>query len=451
MSSSPAAVAAPSQLHVCVGDVDTILPSAPTELGSLYLSQIDQCVAYIVDTVFFYPAPSTGAADPHDVVSKLRQCLSDILVPYHFMTGRLAASEEGGLQIDCNRKGALFASASSKLALDEVGDLTYPNPAFRSLVLQAPKADKMTDSPLFMMQVTVFRCGGFCIGFSMNHAVFDGYGAFEFLLNFSSLARGEGLVVEPKPDRTMLKPRKPPQINFEHTEYLKLTDVPKDSSFTTADIADVDFAAMQLSQKHEFKVFPFSGDMLNRLKNVAMSDASLQKCSTFDAIAAHVWQSRTKALGMPPLAPSKMLYAVDIRSRLRPPLPKGFVGNGIVSGFVSLPAEKLQKEDLSYAVRKVQEATEKITDEYVRSSLDWGATYGGVPNLPGGIFLSAWWKLPFHMVDFGWGIPSYAGPVRNSLVEFVLLLSNGTSEGLNIFIALEPDQMQEFEKIIYSF
>ncbi|KAH7423517.1 hypothetical protein KP509_12G059000 [Ceratopteris richardii] len=285
----------------------------------------------------------------------------------------------------------------------------------------------------------------------MNHAVFDGYGAFEFLRNFSSLARGEGLVVEPKPDRTMLKPRNPPQISLEHPEYLKLTEVPKDSSFTTSDIADLDFAAIQLSQKHVFKVFPFSGDMLNRLKNVAMSDASLQKCSSFDAIAAHVWQSRTKALGMRPLAPSKMLYAVDIRSRLHPPLPKGFAGNAIMSGFVCLPAETLQKETLSYAVRKVQEATDKITDEYVRSSLDWGATYGGVPNLPGGICLSAWWKLPFHLVDFGWGRPNYAGPVMNGLVEFVLLLSNGTSEGLNIFIALEPDQMQEFEKIIYSF
>ncbi|MCO5547088.1 hypothetical protein L7F22_000529 [Adiantum nelumboides] len=447
--------APPQQLPVTLGPIETILPSSPTDLSPLYLSQIDQCVAYIVDTVYFYPAtpPAHGVAvaDRSDVIPKLRQCLADILVPYHFMAGRLCLNSQGRLQIDCNRSGALFAAAKSELTMADLGNVTHPDRAFRSLVLQATSALKMTDNPLLMMQVTIFKCGGFTIGFSMNHAVFDGYGAAEFVLNFSSMARGAGMLVEPKPDRTMLKPRDPPQIQFKHPEYLKLSDIPKDSAFTTSELADLDFAAIQLSQKHTYKIFSFSGDMLNRLKEAAMSDASLSKCSSFDAIAAHVWQARTKAVGMPALAPAKVLFAVDIRSRIQPPLPKGFVGNAILSGYVSVPAEELQKGSLSDAVRKIQEATKTITDEYIRSSIDWGAVHGGVPNLPGGIFLSAWWKLPFHLVDFGWGKPSYAGPVVNAMVEFVLLLSNGTQEGLNIYIALEPGHMQEFEKLIYDF
>lgn len=126
-------------------------------------------------------------------------------------------------------------------------------------------------------------------------------------------------------------------------------------------------------------------------------------------------------------------------------------GNAILSGYASVPAGELQKGSLSYAVGKIQEATKMITEEYIRSSIDWGAVHRGVPNLPGGIFLSAWWKLPFHLVDFGWGKPMYAGPVVNAMVEFVLLLSNGTQEGLNIYIALEPSHMQQFEKLIYNF
>eukprot|EP00250_Pteridium_aquilinum_P014107 c21785_g1_i1 orf=294-1649(+) len=449
-SSPPPVTQAPFSLPVKLGDIETILPSSPTDPSPLYLSQIDRCVAYIVDTVYFYPVDATH--EPRgDVITKLRQCLADILVPYHFMAGRLGLSEQGKLQINCNREGALFAAASSELTLAELGDVTHPNPAFRNLVLQAANAVKMTDNPLLMMQVTMFKCGGFTIGFSMNHAVFDGFGAVEFVLNFSSLARGEGILVEPKPDRSMFRHRDPPRIEFEHPEYLKLSDIPKGTSFTTTELADLDFEAIKLSQQHIYKIFPFSGEMLDRLKESAMSGNTLQKCSSFDAIAAHVWQARTKATCMAPLAPSKVLFAVDIRSRIKPPLPKGFAGNAIVSGFASVPAGELQKGSLSYAVGQIQEATNIITDAYIRSSIDWGEVHGGVPNLPGGIFLSAWWKLPFHLVDFGWGKPIYAGPVVNAMVEFVLLLSNGTQQGLNLYIALEPSHMQEFEKLIYNF
>lgn len=458
-SAAPAPMASPlSSLPVKLGEIKTILPSKPTDLSPLYLSQIDQCVAYIVDTVYFFPVHeqckyATAPASRESVTPKLRQALSDILVPYHFMAGRLCLGKQGSLEIDCNREGASFAEAWCDLTMAELGDVTYPNPGFRSLVLQAPDSARMTDTPLLMMQVTMFQCGGFAIGFSMNHAVFDGFGAAEFVLNFSAVARGADLLIEPKPDRTMLKHRDPPQIKFEHQEYLKLSDIPRGMSFTTPELADecLDFANIQLSQKQTYKIFPFSGEMLDRLKGAAMSDSSLEKCSSFDAIAAHVWQARTKAMNMSPSAPSKVLFAVDIRSRTKPILPQGFAGNGILSGYASVPAEELQKQNLAYAVEKIQEATKMITDEYVRSSIDWGVVHKGVPNLPGGIFLSAWWKLPFQSVDFGWGKPMYAGPVVNGMVEFVLLLSNGTQQGLNLYIALEPAHMLQFEKLIYNF
>lgn len=436
-------------LTVSVDAPETVLPSAHTDSSRLYLSQIDQCVAYIVDTVYFYPASSDQTTD--DVVPRLRKALGDILVPYHFMAGRLQLSSEGKLEINCNRAGALFAGASSGLTIAELGDVTYPNPAFRKLVLQAGNAQKMTDGPLLMMQVTKFKCGGFTIGFSMNHAIFDGSGALEFVSNFAALARGEPLLQEPKPDRTLLKPRNPPLIQFEHDEFLKLSEIPTNNAFTTADLAEMDFAAIKLSQSHVFKIFPFTAEMLNRLKEAALKDCFVKKCSSFDAIAAHVWQARTKAVELEPSAPSKVLFAVDIRSRVNPPLPKGYTGNAVASAFASEPAGELQKGSFSFAVSKIQEATNKITDEYIRSAIDWGSVHAGVPNLPGGIFLSAWWKLPFFLMDFGWGKPSYAGPVMNGMVEFVLLLSNGTQEGLNLYIALQPEHMENFERIIYSF
>ena len=201
------------------------------------------------------------------------------------------------------------------------------------------------------LQVTEFKCGGFTIGFSMNHAVFDGQGALEFVMNFASLCRGDGMALQPRPhDRALLMPRNPPRVSFEHPEVIKPCDIPKENNpFTTADLADLDFSAMKLSQSHVFKSFPVSADMLDKLKQAAMkkpchddddgdvngdtkgSTIHVAKCSSFDAIAAHVWQARTKAMDSGSLddsTPAKALFAVDIRKRVQPPLPAGFVGNG---------------------------------------------------------------------------------------------------------------------------
>lgn len=84
--------------------------------------------------------------------------------------------------------------------------------------------------------------------------------------------------------------------------------------------------------------------------------------------------------------------------------------------------------------------------------MDFSETYKSIPALPGGIFLSAWWKIPFFHVDFGFGKPIYAGPIVNAMVEFPLLLSNGKQDGgLNLYIALPNDQLDKFEQIVYDF
>ena len=62
-----------------------------------------------------------------------------------------------------------------------------------------------------------------------------------------------------------------------------------------------------------------------------MEGGELSKASTFDALSGHVWQARTKAIESAPLQLAQLSYAVDIRERMNPPLPKQFCGNGIYS------------------------------------------------------------------------------------------------------------------------
>eukprot|EP00253_Pinus_taeda_P018636 PITA_18636 len=276
-----------------------IVPVELTEECSLFLSNIDQAVAYVVDSVYFYTPngedKNAAAAD----VGRLKEAFGKVLVPYHFMAGRMKLNlEKERLEIECNRAGALFAAANCDLTLSDLGDVTLPNPVFRRLVLQGVHARKFgANPPLLMMQVTRFKCGGVVLGMSMNHALFDGFGAMEFMMNFSSIARGEGLITYPLPDRTCFKARDIPEIKYEHLEGLKLTDIPQEmrNSFTTANVANSEICNISLPADYRYKVFRFTGEMVEKLKKKAMEDGTLRKCSSFDVIAALVWQAYSMA------------------------------------------------------------------------------------------------------------------------------------------------------------
>lgn len=430
-----------------VGEPETIVPASATDTSPVFLSNIDQVVVIPVETVYFYPANPEKGLDK--LVDTLRDALAKVLVPYHFMAGRLQMNtEEMRLQIDCNRAGAQFTHYTSGVAIADLGDVTLPNPAFRGLVPTKFDATVVFELPLLAIQVTTFKCGGYTVGVMMNHTLFDGPGAIGFFMNYTALARGEELLYEPDFDRTPLKARDPPTPTHEHFEFFKLSDLTgTDNPFTTPGSAEAEYVAMQNSMDHVTRVIPFTPEMIEILKKRALEGDTIKRVSTFEAVAAHLWLARTKSVDLMPDMPTNLLFAVDIRRRMKPPLSKHFAGNGVFSSCARATPEEIEKMSFVEAVQHIQKAIERVTDDYVRSSIDWGQINRGVPALFGGFFLSAWWKMPFYEIDYGWGKPIYAGPIVTPLIEFVLLLSNGTQDGgLNLVIALEPEQMARFEE-----
>lgn len=54
----------------------------------------------------------------------------------------------------------------------------------------------------------------------------------------------------------------------------------------------------------------------------------------------------------------------------------------------------------------VKEAVDRVTDDYVKSAIDWLEVYKGIPaTCNGNFYISAWRKLPFGELDFGFGKP----------------------------------------------
>ncbi|CAL9131789.1 unnamed protein product [Musa textilis] len=415
------------ELDVERGETYALLsPSNPTPMKTIHLSNIDQTAAFPVETVFFYETPPDGAELTFDIIQRVKRSVSEeLLVLYYFMAGRVVYHvETKRLELVCNNAGVLFAGATSSLSLKELGDLSAPNRSFQRLV-------------------TRFGCCGFSIGFMANHSILDGKSAVEMLENLAAICRGEGpRNVELHVDRSCIRARDPPQIQFEYAEYMKLTEA---SGLASPDQPSPLSFVSVLSKNYEYEVASLSLDMIDGLKERATAG-----CSRFQAVVAHLWRARPRAVFHDPSETSSLLFAVDVRSKMTPRVPDGFVGNAVAITVASARVAELTEQPLGFAVKRVREAIERVTDEYIRSAVDWLEVNKGMPAIGHGNFIvSAWWTLPFHELDFGWGKPIYGGPVVSVMHECVLLLSDGKG-GINIWLALEEEKMKSFLSYVYE-
>ncbi|XP_024363645.1 acyltransferase GLAUCE [Physcomitrium patens] len=423
---------------VQVHDVKVLNPIEPTEKATLYLSNIDLLLVQPIDTFFVY-APNEER-DTESLFAVLEEAFLKLLVPYHFMAGRIEESEEGRLQLKCNRAGAGFVTASSPQTLADIGDLRVMNPDFRKL-MPAPKGVQgvMNDEFLLRVQVTRFRCGGFTVGFRMNHAMCDGVSTTLLFRSFCALARGEALTTFPDPDRTILAPREPPTPEFPHSECFKLSELPSVIAHKTP----------ALGPEYTTKHIPLSQIEIETLKAITMADGNITKCSSFEAVIAHFWRSRTRCLDFAPEEISNILIAVDFRTRIQPPIPPTFCGNSIISAHVSAPAGEILQEPLSFCVDKIQQAVARINERYVRSAIDWLQIHKGLPAVrtTKDCLVSAWWKIPFYEHDYGWGKPVHSGPPFPGTSEYVLIVTDPAEDGgLLLLVTLLPHEMVKFNK-----
>lgn len=78
-----------------------------------------------------------------------------------------------------------------------------------------------------------------------------------------------------------------------------------------------------------------------------LKEKTMNKYSTFEAIVAHLWRARTRAVFENPDDFSTVLFAVDIRSKLSPPLPHGFSGNAVITAFATAKVSHLVQKPFS--------------------------------------------------------------------------------------------------------
>ncbi|KAI4969911.1 hypothetical protein ZWY2020_000825 [Hordeum vulgare] len=145
--------------------------------GIVHRSSFDRCIPPVpVTLLLVFDQPI------HDPVETIKKALSQALMHYPPMAGRLASTgdDDGELHhIACTGEGVSFVAASAGCALDD--EATRSALLLGDLAVGYPAEYCRLSDPFLLMQVTEFSCGGFVVGVSWNHVVADAAGMAQFL------------------------------------------------------------------------------------------------------------------------------------------------------------------------------------------------------------------------------------------------------------------------------
>lgn len=290
-------------------------------------------------------------------------------------------------------------------------------------------------------QVTSFKCGGVCVGAAIHHTAADGLAALDFVNTWAAIAsKGvDEAAPAPRPwvDRTLLRARSPPDVRFDHSEYSprggggpKTARVPFDSA-----------------------ILPMSKTQVDALR-------AGKKVSTFKAVVAHVWRCACIARGLAGDEDTRLYMTADARSRVRPPLPKGYLGNAIFRASAVAKAGDVVSEQLDAVAGRVSGATARLDDEYVRSLVDYlEQVVGDVAGLRKGewvmpetdLWVISWQGLPIYDADFGWGRPAFMGRASLQFSGLVYLVPGPDGDSrLDVVVAMEPKSLARFKELLYE-
>ncbi|KAK6143596.1 hypothetical protein DH2020_023944 [Rehmannia glutinosa] len=343
------------------------------------------------------------------------------------------------------------SAASSEYSLGDLGDLAQPNLGFQVAAQILDNLGPDDDQPLCTFQVTSFKDGGFAIGMSINHILFDGIGAEMFTKNLATQAFDDKpLSSIPCHNRHLLAARSPPHVAFPHTEFFK-PDLPSSGP----PVFDC-----EREDELDYKMFKLTFGAINYLKEKAKdhhsstsSSSSNYKITTFNVVAALVWRCKALSNYIDDCDKDKissLLYAVDIRSRLiNPPLPSSYCGNAVICSKASAKYKEIKNWPFSEMVKVVSEGPARVTDEYVKSVIDW-LEINKEFSLRDYV-LTSWLRvMRFDEVVYPWGKPLYSGPVVNHRKDICCVLPD-TDRGINVLVSLPAKEMESFQAYFRDF
>ncbi|KAG0252802.1 hypothetical protein BG011_006732 [Mortierella polycephala] len=219
------------------------------------------------------------------------------------------------------------------------------------------------------------------------------------------------------------------------------------------DISEVEDIEME-QERRNLHLFHFTTEQLDRIKKLASEqniaaaacaaddkEISDKWVSTGDSLIAYLWKMSTITRRMEPDCKLMCGLVIDIRDRITPKVPEGFIGNAIMSICVQMPVHSLLTTPLSLPSRLLRDELLLQTPEQIRSAISWIQKQDHphlietTSNNPFGHDFMVWSfrKLNMYSPDFGQGRPA---KVRIGQGGF------GGGEGMCIIMDSEPPRAQ---------
>ncbi|CAK9150496.1 unnamed protein product [Ilex paraguariensis] len=376
--------------------------------------------------------------------------LQKALSVYREWAGRFGKDDNGEPVILLNDEGVRFVEASVDSTLNQ----TMPLKPSESLLSLHPRLEGVVE--LVQVQLTRFTCGSLAVGFTAHHLVADGQSTSNFLVAWGQACRGLEISPLPYHDRTIFSPRDPPHFEFDHrgVEFMKkkLEKIyPLYNDFIYQD------------QEIVVHKVHFTLQFLAKLKAKASSmNGSNKPYSTFESLIAHMWRATTKARALSTFETTQVRISVNGRTRLNPRVPNEYFGNLVLWAFARAKVKDLLCEPLPYAAKLINDAVEKVNNDYFKSFIDF-ASYKVkeedlsstadviesvlCPNLE----VDSWLRFPFYELDFGGGCPYIFMPAYSPIEGMLFLLPSFNGDGsIDAFIPLFRDHLATFKQICYS-
>lgn len=371
-------------------------------------------------------------------VELLRRSLSEVLVFFYPLAGRLTTLADGVIYVDCNDAGVEFIEASADdLSVAEIITTDVPPVVKQLFALNGALNLEGHSLPLLAVQVTKLR-DGLSVGCTLNHAIADGASFWHFFNSWSQLCKLGIPIIAPLPihDRSIIGPE-------DSTIRLNLDPA--------GDIPRVYPPLLRV------KIFHFKRETIEALKNGANRMASKDggarvPVSSFQALCAHVWQAITRARRLAAHEPTTFRVAVNCRSRLVPPLAPSYFGNTVQSIYSTATAGEILSGDVSFPAGLLHDIIDGHRDAAIRGALQrWEErpiVYRMDKFESNCVVMGSSPRFGMYNNDFGWGEPLAVRSGGSFRFDGKVWAHPGKEGGGNIDleICLYPDFMHALEE-----
>ncbi|KAI5071090.1 hypothetical protein GOP47_0013341 [Adiantum capillus-veneris] len=412
--------------HTAISNEKQVSLTAPAAHVVLSLADMALPPFFYVSMLFAFQAAAAVA------VCRLEDALRQVLLDYGEFAGAYGQDPSGQPCLHLTSQGVAFFEA--RAPTHSLNDGWHFQPDVSMVSLLPPYAEQ-----LLGIQVTTFACGGISLGVVCNHQVADGEGLCQLMEAWAATVRGEAIPCAPCHVRSaLIGPRTWEPIRTATPPVWKVT------------------GALNYEDPVIRKRLCIDGNRVKEIK--AQVEAGPYKYSTFVSVLSRVWKCIMVAQGLDKEdkeGESNLTFAVSLRKRMVPELPKGYFGNAVCHVYPKIKIKDLVSKPLAFTARIVHDAIEEVNRK--AATLPPSDVVHPIPpkerpkvttSPRRDFFVATWSWLPFYDVDFGGGPPLFAGNPFEGFPGIVYFTPSLKRDGgIVVELALLPPWMQKFESL----